>query len=309
MHSGVTVIFPCQGSVYEEKPVSAIHVLNGYGKTTGTVQIEEIGCLESPIALTNTLSVGSVLDAMTGYIVSDEDKRGIEVKSVNVVVGETNDSEINNIRKRAINEQHVIAAIRDAESYGPDFEEGDVGAGRGTICFGLKGGIGSSSRVIGLNGKMYTIGVLVQSNFGNTENLTVCGDCIGKRIAECLDVKSTVDKGSIMVVIGTDVPLSSRQLKRVIKRAAVGLIRTGSFMGTGSGDVFIGFSNGNLTGRAKKDQINNIEMFPENRIDLLFTATAEATEEAILNSLINAHPAQNRKGKTIHALSEYILHS
>lgn len=309
VHSGVTVIFPCNDSVYENKPVSAVHVLNGYGKTSGTVQVEELGCIESPIALTNTLSVGNVLDAMTGYIISDENTRGIEVRSVNAVVGETNDSEISNIGKRAIKEQHVIAAIKDAKSHGPEFMEGDVGAGRGTICFGLKGGIGSSSRLVELNGKTYTIGVLVQSNFGETENLTICGNPIGKRIAEYLEVKAVEDKGSIMIVVGTDAPLTSRQLKRVIKRAAVGLVRTGSFMGTGSGDVFIGFSNGNLIGKANKNQISNIEMFPEDRINLLFTATAEATEEAILNSLINGHPAQNRNGKKIHSLCEFINQS
>ena len=306
VHTGVTVIFPCEGTAYEQKPVAASYVLNGYGKTAGTIQVDELGCIEAPIALTNTLNVGKVMDAMVGYVLREEKERGITVRSVNVVVGETNDSQINDISARAVGEKEVLEAIHDADRNDPDFEQGDVGAGRSTICCDLKGGIGSSSRVIRFNGKNYTIGALVQSNFGSLENLTICGHPMGQEIQEQLRAASTPDVGSIMMVIGTDLPLSARQLKRFLKRAVVGLVRTGSYMGTGSGDVVLGFTNGNLLGDCCGRDFTELRIFPEERINRVFTAAAEAVEEAILNSLSNAHPAQKLNGETVHALSEFL---
>lgn len=306
IHTGVTVIVPCEGSAYESKPVAATYVLNGYGKTAGTIQVDELGCIEAPIALTNTLNVGKVLDAMTGYVVRTEAERGKTVRSVNVVVGETNDSQINDIAARAVGEQEVLAAIADAERGDPDFTQGAVGAGRGTICCDLKGGIGSSSRVLRFHGHDYTLGVLVQSNFGSLENLTVCGRPIGQDIQARLRSASTPDVGSIMIVLGTDLPLSARQLRRVLKRAAVGLIRTGSFMGTGSGDVFLGFTNGNLLGDGCGRDFTTLRIFPEERINRVFTAAAEATEEAILNSMLCAAPAVKHTGEIVHSLQEFL---
>lgn len=306
VHTGVTVVFPCEGTAYEQKPVAAAFVLNGYGKTTGTLQVEELGCLESPIALTNTLNVGKVTDALIGYILREEEARGKTVRSVNVLVGETNDSQISNIGKRAVEEQDVLAAIADADRNDPDFAQGDVGAGRGTICCDLKGGIGSSSRVFRFAGQNYTIGALVQSNFGSLENLSLCGEPIGKQIQDTLRAGSTPDVGSIMILIGTDLPLSARQLKRVLKRAAVGLVRTGSFMGTGSGDIVLGFTNGNLLGDCAQNGFTELRIFPEEHINRVFTAAAEAVEEAILNSMTNAHPAVMLNGKPVHALSEFL---
>ncbi len=306
VHTGVTVIFPCEGSAYENKPVAATYVLNGYGKTAGTIQVDELGCMEAPIALTNTLNVGKVLDAMTGYVVRSEEARGKTVRSVNVVVGETNDSQINDIAARAIGEKEVLTAIDNALQGGPDFAQGAVGAGRGTICCDLKGGIGSASRIVRFHERDYTIGVLVQSNFGSLENLTVCGRPVGQDILQQMRAASTPDVGSIMIVLGTDLPLSARQLRRVLKRAAVGLIRTGSFMGTGSGDVFLGFSNGNLLGDCCGRDFTTLRIFPEERINRVFTAAAEATEEAILNSLICAEPSVKRNGEIVHSLREFL---
>lgn len=306
VHTGVTVIFPCAGTAYEEKPVAAAYVLNGYGKTAGTLQVEELGCLESPIALTNTLNVGKVTDALIGYILQQEEERGRTVHSVNVLVGETNDSQISNIGKRAVEEEHVLAAIADADRNDPDFAQGDVGAGRGTICCDLKGGIGSASRIIRFAGHNYTIGVLVQSNFGSLENLSICGEPVGKRIRKTLRAASTPDVGSIMMILGTDLPLSSRQLKRVLKRAVVGLVRTGSYMGTGSGDIVLGFSNGNLLGDCCGSGFTELKIFPEERINRVFTPAAETVEEAILNSMTNAQPAVKLNGEIVHSLTEFL---
>ena len=329
VHTGVTVILPCEGSAYERKPVAAVHVINGYGKTSGTIQVQELGCLESPIALTNTLNVGRVQDALVGYVLQTEAARGREVRSVNCLVGETNDSEISDIAQRAVGAEQVLAAIRAAETDGPDFAEGDVGAGRGTICCDLKGGIGSASRVIRFGGQSYTIGALVQSNFGSLKNLMICGEPVGREIERTLRRRaaeakrgaageasfSTPDVGSIMMVIGTDLPLSARQLGRVIRRAEVGLVRTGSFLGTGSGDVVIGFSNGNYLGEepdgmgsesGHAGSFRTIRLFPEERINEVFTPAAEAVEEAIYNSLCYAHPAVKRDGTAVYALPEFL---
>ena len=181
-----------------------------------------------------------------------------------------------------------------------------MGAGRGTVCCGLKGGIGSSSRVLDFAGKTYTLGALVQSNFGRIEDLMICGQPVGNRIAQELHPKNSKDEGSIMIIIGTDIPLSARQLKRVLKRAAVGLVRTGSYMGHGSGDVFIGFTNENYLPAAGKEKLLSISCFPEDRLDLVFRMAAESVEEAICNSLIYAHQETGVDGKIYHCLSEFL---
>ena len=185
-HTGVTVILPVEGKVYKHRPVAASYVLNGFGKTVGTVQLDELGCLETPIALTNTLCAGRVADALVTYTL----EHNKSATSVNPVVGETNDGRINQIRTRAVTEDHVRAAMSAA---GEDFAQGCVGAGTGTVCFGLKGGIGSASRVVELCGSSYTLGVLVQSNFGLMEDLLVCGEPVGTRIAAQLGAKGAAD--------------------------------------------------------------------------------------------------------------------
>ncbi len=302
-HTGVTVILPCEGLIYKKKPVAAVFAQNGYGKTMGSIQIEELGSIETPIALTNTLNVGKVADALIGYTVRQCRKSGVPAPSINPVVGETNDRRINRIEKRAVGQKEVFSAISSASS---DFEQGAVGAGRGTICFGLKGGIGSASRQISYGESVYTIGALVQSNFGTRKDFTLCGRNIGSEINEKLAEEEPAHKGSIMIVIGTDLPLTARQLKRVLKRATVALVRTGSYLEHGSGDVFIGFTNGNFMPEKSDMELLTLQCFPENQIDLLFRAAAEATEEAILNSLIYADSSVMLDGSICHCLREFL---
>ena len=239
--TGVTVILPCEDNPYKNKLTAAAYIHNGFGKSQGLVQIEELGTLETFIALTNTLNVGKVHDAVVDMMSEQCEREGIQVTTINPVVGECNDSGLNLIKERIIGLEEVRTAVREAKR---DFEEGAVGAGTGTVCFGLKGGIGSASRQFPLGGKMYTVGALVQSNFGSTKNLMICGEMVGREL-EKKTKPALLDRGSIMTVIATDLPLSDRQLKRVIKRAGVGLSRTGSFMGHGSGDIMIGFTTAN----------------------------------------------------------------
>jgi len=304
-NTGVTVIIPCEGNVFTRKPVAAAFVANGFGKTMGTIQVEELGTIETPIALTNTLNVGKVADALVEYTVKECDKDGVSVRSVNPLVGETNDSKNNRIVDRVVEKKHVFKALETADK---KVQQGDVGAGAGTICFGLKGGIGSSSRTFNFEGKKYTIGVLVQSNYGSTRDLMLDGNNIGKDILKEIKKGAEEDKGSIMIVVGTDLPLSARQLKRVIKRATVGMVRCGSYMGHGSGDVFLGFTNGNFMGQNenKDGGFISVKAFPEDRLDTVFRLVAEATEESILNSMAEAKALTGLEGETYHSLSEFL---
>lgn len=301
--TGVTVVLPCEGNIFLRKPVAAAYALNGFGKTMGTIQLDELGVLETPIALTNTLNVGKVADALVTYTIEQCRQDGREVLSINPVVGETNDCRINTITDRVIGEEDVLEAILHA---GKKLRQGDVGAGAGTVCFGLKGGIGSASRVFTFGGKEYTLGVLVQSNYGRMGDLIVANQPVGRKIAEEIHSELSEDKGSIMIVVGTDLPLTARQLKRVIKRAAVGMIRCGSYMGHGSGDVFIGFSNGNCIGDQDDYRMISLSGFPEDKMDLIFRLVGEASEEAILNSMICADAVIGVKGEIFHSLKEFV---
>ena len=299
--TGVTVILPCRDNMFEKKLTAAAFVHNGFGKTAGTLQIEELGTLETPIALTNTLNVGLVHDAMVDYMTERCRNEGIEVKSLNPVVGECNDSNLNNIAERAVTKEHVFEAIRAAAS---DFAEGDVGAGKGTVCFGMKGGIGSASRLVKIGGETFTVGVLVQSNFGSTRNFVLDGKPLGDIVAARIeDIKK--DEGSIMMVVGTDLPVSDRQLKRLIRRCGVGLSRCGSFMGHGSGDIMLGFTTAN---RIPQDEpFVEIRQVGEEYLNDAFEAVAEATEEAILNSLSMADTVTGYNGNTRYCLTDLYL--
>lgn len=300
--TGVTVIMPSDKNIFAHKLTAAVHVINGYGKTSGLMQIEELGILESPIALTNTLNVGLVQDALIGYMLEKSAEEGIEIKSINTVVGECNDSRINDISKRACKESNLLEAIRDAES---DFAEGAVGAGRGTICHGLKGGIGSSSRVIDVNGHSFTLGVLVQSNYGKLEELNINGQDIGAEIEKLIQKDETAETGSIMIIAATDAPLSSRQLKRVLKRSQNGLARLGSITGNGSGEVVIGFSTANAVNIKDDSLVRTASELNENYINLFFKAMCEAVEEAVLHSLLASDEDTALDGKKIHSLKEF----
>lgn len=301
--TGVTVVIPAEGNLFDQKLPAASFVWNGFGKTAGTLQINELGTLETPIALTNTLNVGLVHDALVEYAVQECARDDVEMRSLNPVVCECNDSRINNICSRAVKTEHVMEAIAHAAA---DFDEGDVGAGKGTICHGLKGGIGSASRQIVLDGKTYTLGVLVQSNHGKLEDLTVDGIRLGAGLAVRNLGDTPVDRGSIIMIIATDLPCSDRQLHRIIKRASVGLARLGSYVGHGSGEVMIGFTTARrIAHTATRDVVNSQEI-SEGRIDLAFRAVAEATEEAVLNSMVCAAPALRLDGQIVHSLREFL---
>ena len=309
--TGVTVILPSQDNIFARKLVAASYILNGFGKTAGTIQINELGTLESPIALTNTLNVGLVQDALVSYMAERCQKEEIPFFSFNPVVGECNDCHLNDIKDRAVTASHVLAAIDSASA---DFAQGDVGAGKGTICFGLKGGIGSSSRQLNINGNTYHLGVLVQSNFGRLEDLVIQDREIGKKIQTYQKKQEKAaqgerigqkDEGSIMSIIATDLPLSSRQLHRILKRASIGLGRTGSHVGHGSGDVMIGFSTANVIPVTSKEPFTQIQALNESYMDLPFRAVIEAEEEAVLNSLAAADTVAGYTGTVCHSLDSY----
>lgn len=302
--TGVTVVIPASHNLFAHKLPAASFVLNGFGKTLGLVQVDELGSLETPIALTNTLNVGLVHDALVDYTLERCRKEGVEIHSLNPVVCECNDAELNHIAERAVTAAHVRQAI---ESACADFEQGAVGAGRGTVCYELKGGIGSSSRVISLNDTDYTVGVLVQSNHGLTADLNVGGIPLGRQIASLPTVTpADLDKGSIIMIVATDLPVSDRQLRRILKRAAVGLIRTGSYLGHGSGDIMVGFTTAYTLPSSEEPAVVQVPLLNENVIEKAFRAVAESCEEAILNSLAAADTVTGYEGNVRYGAGAWL---
>jgi len=299
VRTGVTAILPHEGNIFQEKVPGAVYVANGYGKMTGGAQIEELGTIETPIILTNTLSVPTAANALISYTLGLSGNE--RVSSVNAVVGETNDGGLNDIRGRHVEEKHVIEAIKNASS-GP-VEEGNIGAGTGTVCYSFKGGIGTSSRVLPESRGGYTVGVLVQTNHGGI--LQINGYPVGVKLGRYYmsqDVEE-VSEGSCMVIVATDAPLDSRNLKRLAKRALLGIARTGGFYSNGSGDFCIAFSTapGLRTPNRTEAETQQIEILWNHQMSPLFLAAAEATEEAILNSLFKAQPMEGN-GRRIDAL-------
>jgi D-aminopeptidase len=299
IRTGVTVVLPHQNNIFQEKVPAGFYAGNGFGKITGTTQIIELGNIETPIALTNTLSVHEVARALVRYTLQMDGNEN--VYSVNPVVGETNDGYLNHIRAMVIDYEDVVDAIRVAKS--GEVAEGNVGAGTGTVCFGYKGGIGTSSRTLPKNLGGYTVGVLVQSNFGG--NLTVNGALAGKALSR-YSYKNQIESadGSCMIIIATDAPIDARNLTRLAKRSMIGLGRTGGIASNGSGDYAIAFST---------DPSIRIPYSPaeplQTRVTLhndflspLFMACIEAVEEAILNSLFQAKTMTGYKNRTIEAL-------
>ena len=297
--TGVTVVMPCPKNPFYHKLPAAAFVLNGFGKSLGLVQIDELGQLESPIFLTNTLNVGKVHDAAVTYLADRCQEEGSPLRSVNPVVCECNDGALSDITGRPVEAEHVLAAIRAAA---PDFDEGDVGAGKGMICHDLKGGIGSASRLLDVDGQTFTLGVLALTNHGNLSDLTIGGSRIGPAIAERLKAEHTADVGSCILVMATDLPLDSRQIGRVLRRGSVGLARLGSFIGHGSGEVFVGFSTANGWDSREENSLRTGTFFAEGKMDLPFRAMAECTEEAVLNSMLCAHTVTGHSGRTVHSL-------
>ena len=302
VRTGVTAILPHPGSLFREKLPAAVHVINGYGKTAGLVQVEELGTLESPILLTNTFSVPAVTEGALQYLMERDAGIGEEAGSVNVVVAECNDSYLNDMRGLHVRPEHAREALRRAR--GGPVEEGCVGAGTGMVCFGWKGGIGTSSRRISAGGDPYHIGVLVLSNFGKREDFHLLGVPVGRRLKGQTPEKEA--DGSIIIVAATDLPLDAQQLRRLAKRAAFGLARTGSFARHGSGDIAIAFSTGNRI-PAEPDSgslFHTFRRLPEDGelLSLCFQAVAEATEEAIYNALFAAETTLGKNGRRVEAL-------
>jgi D-aminopeptidase len=298
IRTGVTAILPHSGNIFQEKVPAAIYVGNGFGKLAGYTQVKELGNLETPIVLTNTLSVPTAVNAVIGYTLNQSGNE--EVRSVNAVVGETNDGYLNDIRGRHVTEADVLQAISSATSGA--VPEGNVGAGTGTTCFGFKGGIGTSSRVLPKKSGGYTVGVLVQTNFGGV--LQIAGVDVGKQLGHYSNSFKYSPDGSCMMVVLTDAPLDSRNLERLAKRAMLGLSRTGGIASNGSGDYVIAVSTA-ADCRISYQSENPIQTVPTLRNEAmtpLFLATIEATEEAILNSLFEAVTTTGRDGHTIDAL-------
>ena len=301
VQTGVTALLPHQGDIFHDKVMAASHVINGFGKTTGLVQIDELGTLETPILFTNTLSVGTVETALVKYMLDKNPDICETTGSVNPVVCECNDSGLNDIRGLHVTEENVRAALAD---YRADFAEGAVGAGRGMRCHGLKGGIGSASRVVELDGKQYTIGTLVLSNHAVFDDLVVAGT----PIQSLLDahIPPHEDKGSIITVLATDIPLSERQLRRLCHRALVGLSRTGSFCGNGSGEIVIAFTTANRVPHYSEKAILPMGMLHDDAINPLFRAVAECVEESVLSSLLHAETVTGYHGRTVRCLSDLL---
>ena len=290
-HTGVTVVMPPRQNPYTDKLTAASVVFNGFGKTQGLVQVDELGTIETPIALTNTLNVGKVHDALVSYMIDLCAKDGFCLTTVNPVVCECNDSGISDIGKRPVDEAAVRSAISSADA---EFAQGAVGAGRGTICYGMKGGIGSASRQMEIDGEVFTMGVLVQSNYGASADFRALA--LPEGLAEC-------DKGSIIMIVATDLPLTARQLKRVLKRCSVGMARLGSYIGHGSGEVAVGFTT---APRAVKGKFSTICMLNEDEMNIPFRAVGEATEEAILQSMLHAGADVKLNGDAVPSLKDYL---
>lgn len=290
--TGVTAILPHKGNLFKEKVTAASYVINGFGKTTGLVQVTELGVLESPIMLTNTFAVPVVMQGTLEYMLERNPEIGDTTGTINVVVGECNDSYLNSIRLFSVRPEHAIQAINSASDH--QAEEGAVGAGKGMICFGYKGGIGSSSRQV----EGYMVGCLILSNFGKKEELLAFRDSNGDGLSETSD-------GSIIIVLATDAPLSDRQLQRIAKRCGIGLGRTGSHFSHGSGDIVIAFSTAHKIAHFSEGSIENRVQLREDHptLNQLFTGVAEATEEAILNSLSQAVTTKGRSARVVQQIS------
>ena len=293
VRTGATAILPHGGNLYQSKVPAAVFVFNGFGKSAGLSQVAELGEIESPIVLTNTLSVAKGMEAILDWTLAQPGNE--KVMSVNAVVGETNDGYLNDIRGRALTSAQILDAIKSARS-GP-VAEGAVGAGTGTVAFGWKGGIGTSSRRLPPVVGSWTVGVLVQTNFGGA--LTVDGRRIGEELGRFYLKDELAGKsadGSIMVVVATDAPLSDRNLARLARRAAAGIARTGSSFSNGSGDYVIAFSTARdeLRTATKRAGVAQFAEMSNDSVSPLFQAVAEATEEAIYNSLLMATTTRSR---------------
>ncbi len=285
IRTGATAVVPHDGNIFQNKVPAAVYVGNGFGKLAGSTQVEELGNIETPIVLTNTLSVAAGIEGLVEYTLQQSGNE--EVRSVNAVVGENNDGYLNDIRGRHVRPKHILEALQNATD---TVAEGNVGAGTGTRCFGFKGGIGTASRQLPASFGGYTLGVLVQTNFGGA--LTINGYPVGKSLEQYYFRDQLQDgaDGSCMIVVATDAPLDARNLKRLAKRALLGLGRTGGIASNGSGDYVIAFSTTEALQipYSSDAPLQTTTVLSNNSMTPLFMAVIEATEEAIINSLFAA---------------------
>ena len=300
VRTGVTAILPHRGNLFQQKVPAAVFVANGFGKLAGSTQIMELGNLETPIVLTNTMNVATAMDAIITYSLTQSGNENL--RSVNAVVGETNDSFLNDIKGRHVTTVDVLDALRNAKD--GVIEEGNVGAGTGTICFGYKGGIGTSSRKLPQSLGGYTIGVLVQTNFGGV--LQINGVNVGKELGKfdfSNQLLNNID-GSCMIIVATDAPLDSRNLERLAKRAFLGLGKTGGIASNGSGDYVIAFSTAeNLrVAHSPKEKVTQTNTLHNDYTSPIFMAAIEATEEAIINSLFAGNTMKGNNGNVVEGL-------
>lgn len=300
IRTGVTTILPHGGNIFQEKVPAAIFVGNGFGKLAGVTQVQELGTLESPIILTNTLSVAAGIEGVVKYTLALPGNENVQ--SVNAVVGETNDGYLNDIQGMHIKPDEVVQAIHDAKT--DSVAEGNVGAGTGTVCFGWKGGIGTSSRKLPESLGGYTVGVLVQTNFGG--NLQIAGVPVGEKLGK-YPFKDALEKsdGSCMIVIATDAPVLERNLERMAQRAMMGLAKTGGIASNGSGDYVIAFSTADglrIPHSIPAQSLQKVEFLGNEDMTSLFLAVIEATEEAIINSLFAAETMTGKEGRTVEEL-------
>ena len=310
VQTGVTAIRPHAGDPFRDKMPAAAVVLNGFGKSVGLVQLEELGVLETPIALTNTFSVGTVATAQIRQCVAGNPETGRALPTVNPLVFECNDGYLNDIQRLSVSEADYLHAF---DSAGADFAQGSVGAGRGMSSFQLKGGIGSASRLApcatASSGSNHTVGTLVLSNYGRQPELRLAGHAVGERLAALqaqgseLPTPDEPEKGSIIIVVATDAPLDARQLRRLALRAGAGLARTGSVFGHGSGDIVLAFSTAYTVPGGTDRPMPAVAMLHDGLLDGLFQAAADSTEQAILHALWRAEAVTGRDGNHRAALS------
>lgn len=300
VRTGVTAILPFAGNIFRQKVPVGLFVGNGFGKLAGVTQMTELGTLETPIVLTNTLNVTTGMDALIDYTLKQPGNE--MVQSVNAVVGETNDGRLNDIRGRHVKKEDVLLAIQRATS--GKVEEGSVGAGTGTVCFGFKGGIGTASRKLPVSLGGYTVGVIVQSNFGGV--LQIDGVPVGEELNKYYLQEQLKEKedGSCMIIVATDAPIDSRNLTRLAKRAFMGLAKTGGIAHHGSGDYVLAFSTDtSLRVEHQTNQyLRNVNLLHDDAVSPLFLAAIEATEEAIINSLFMSADMTGNKGVKVEGL-------